>query len=214
LTACLAVGDVVLEVDGQAPLVIEVAVQRGERTSGVELEPLHLGEADDVRDGAGLEGGGELLVEIRVGAHGLGDRDDLVLRLVELGEQGGELRVEVVGEGCPEEDRGAALVLGGDGEVRLGEAVADGAAVIRCAAGCAAGCEARCAGAEAERGEDIAAGGGEGGAGHGFAPWSAGRVVQVRGGRDGAKGPADGWGPTSGRRPSAVTSWRRRRVRR
>src|SRR5699024_3981004 len=155
-------------------------------------------------DGAGLQGGGELLVEVLVAAHRFGDRDDLVLGLVELGEQGREHLVVLAGEGGPEQDRGAVLVLGGHGEIGLGEAVADGALGIAAPAGGAAGGEAGRAGAEPQGGEQAATGGGEGAVGHVGGSVGGCGIVHGRG---------CGAGPT-GRRGRGLTSWRRRRGRR
>jgi hypothetical protein len=244
LAGGLALGDVVLDVDVEVPLVVEVAVERGERIGAVELEPLHLGEADDVRDGAGLEGRGELLVEVRVGADGLGDRDDLVLGLVEGRELRGEDLVVGAGEGRPEQDRGAALVLRGDGEVGLGEAVADTALpAVAAAVRGAAGGESGGTGAEAEGGHEGASGEVQGAAGHGrrslerAGPGGSGadvrdfRVVRGSSGRAGpgpvASARSGGFvgrsavrrdpsgGSASGAAPPVgLTSWRRRRGRR
>src|SRR5699024_11078263 len=162
----LALSDVALDEDVEVPVVVEVAVQRRERARLVELQPLHLGEADDVRDGAGLQGGGELLVEVLVAAHRFGDRDDLVLGLVELGEQGREHLVVLAGEGGPEQDRGAALVLGGHGGIGLGEARGDGGLGGAAPPGRAGGGEAGRGGAGSQGGGQAATGGGERTAGH------------------------------------------------
>src|SRR5699024_883447 len=58
----------------------------------------------------------------------------------------------------PEQDRGAALVLRGNGEVGLGEAVADAAVAVVAAGRGAAGGEAGTGGADAHRGQEATAG--------------------------------------------------------
>src|SRR5699024_6803472 len=94
----------------------------------------------------------------RVGADRLRDRHDLVLGLVELGEQLREHLEVHTGERGPEQDRGAALVLRGNGEVGLGEAVADAAVAVVAAGRGAAGGEAGTGGADAHRGQEATAG--------------------------------------------------------
>src|SRR5699024_10095370 len=111
------------------------------------------------------------------------------------GEQLGEDLVVGAGEGRPEQGRGAALVLRRDGQVGLGEAVADVAlGTVAAAGGGTAGGEAGTGGADAHGGQEAAAGGVEGPAGHGGAPW-----VGVEPGDQGAvKGWSGGWSGTSG----------------
>src|SRR5699024_2165415 len=107
------------------------------------------------------------VAQVRVEADRVRDRPHLVTAPVQLGEQLRE-RLEVrTGERSPEQAGGAALALRGDGEIGLGEAVADAAVAVVAARRGAAGGEAGTGGADAQRGQEATAGELTGAARHG-----------------------------------------------
>src|SRR5699024_10813013 len=107
----------------------------------------------------------------------------------------------------------AALVLGGHGEIGLGEALADGALGVAAPTGRAAGGEAGRAGADSQGGEQAATGGGERPAGHVGGSWEGGGTGQGRGGRRGRTGGcgrgADLMAPAA--RPPVMRCWARKK---